>query len=74
MQHNRRHSQHIIEETSRKFQLQQTQSEGLTCLEFQLMSRNNEYTNPDLSVNSAIDGKTILIVDLNFKMPYMQTL
>ena len=28
----------ITDETFRKFQLQQTQREGLTCLEFQIMS------------------------------------
>ena len=46
----------IIEEMFKKFQLQQTRSQGLTCLEFQKMS---SCTNPDLATNDAIKGMTV---------------
>ena len=68
-----KHNASILEETSMKFQLYKTntksRTQGLTCLEFPITSiqLNTECKNPYLSTNNAIDGMTILIVDLNFK-------
>ena len=52
-------------------------SQGLACLEFQIMSSyiNTECTNPDLSIiKDAIDGVTVSNCGFNFKMPHTQTL
>ena len=47
---------------------QQTRSQGLTCLEFLIMSiAKTECTNPDLGTNNAIDVITIFNCGFKFQ-------